>query len=296
MSASKRLSFVLPIFREDFSVRPFRVRHALACHPLVSYDRLSALAKTLPEEKVEWNAGDLPVGIDAKETPRNGLSPEETVRRIQECRSWMALKNVEADAETGALVHALLDEVAAESERIEPGMRARESFVFVSSPGSITPYHIDPEHNFLLQIRGTKTVHLFDGSDRSLLSEEELEGFYSGAGRNLKWRPELQARARTYVLRPGDGLYFPVTHPHWVQNGNAPSVSLSITFRTPKADAKERLHKMNAKLRALGVPVAPVGERPRADALKLSAIDAFRAAKRVFTRDEESPGRYAAAG
>ena len=59
-----------------------------------------------------------------------------------------------------------------------PQARARaglEGFIFVSSPGSVTPYHIDPERNFLLQVRGNKTMHMFDGSDRSLLDR-------SGAG------------------------------------------------------------------------------------------------------------------
>ena len=32
----------------------------------------------------------------------------------------------------------------------------REAFIFISSPNTVTPYHMDPEYNFLLQIRGTK--------------------------------------------------------------------------------------------------------------------------------------------
>jgi len=41
---------------------------------------------------------------------------------------------------------------------------------------------MDPEYNFLLQIRGTKELHVFDGSDRSILSERELEEFSASGG------------------------------------------------------------------------------------------------------------------
>ena len=71
-----------------------------------------------------------------------------------------------------------------EARRIE----LREAFIFVSSPGAVTPFHIDPEWNFLLQVRGRKIIHVFPADDRSLVSEEELERFYSGGHRNLAFR------------------------------------------------------------------------------------------------------------
>jgi cytochrome P450 len=39
------------------------------------------------------------------------------------------------------------------SEPLAPGMCQREGFIFISSPGAVTPFHLDPEHNFLLQIK-----------------------------------------------------------------------------------------------------------------------------------------------
>ena len=262
---SRFLSFDLPIVRDDFGRRPFRVRHSLAFHPLFSFDRMAEVAKALPDDRVEKN-GD---------------------------GTWTALKNVERVPELGVLLDALLDEVAVETERLEPGMKQREGFVFVSAPGAVTPYHMDPEHNFLLQIRGTKTVHLFDGSERSILSERELEAFHTGAGRNLVYREELTRHARSFTLRPGDGLYFPVTHPHWVQNGGLSSVSFSITFKTPQVEARERLHKMNAKLRALGVPVSAVGANAPVDRVKLGMLDTLRAAKRLLGAEmPEAAARY----
>jgi hypothetical protein len=59
-------------------------------------------------------------------------------------------------------------------------MTERKAFIFVSSPGAVTPYHVDFEYNFLLQIRGDKNITVFDAFDRSLLSEVQRERFVSG--------------------------------------------------------------------------------------------------------------------
>src|SRR5205823_9977089 len=100
-------------FHERFGRKPFRVRHRLCDHPLFELPRLLQLARALPEDRVEYNSGELPVGVDAALTPRTGLSIEETVRRIEECKSWMVLKNVERDPEYGDLLRRRLDEVEA---------------------------------------------------------------------------------------------------------------------------------------------------------------------------------------
>ena len=42
--------------------------------------------------RIEYNAGNLSVSQDPALTPMNGLSISETLRRIEECESWMALK------------------------------------------------------------------------------------------------------------------------------------------------------------------------------------------------------------
>src|SRR4051794_13037647 len=81
-------------FRDCFDRRPFLIRHRLCDHPLFALPRLLELARALPEANVEYNAGQLPINCDPQLTPRNGLTIEETVRRIAECKSWMVLKYV----------------------------------------------------------------------------------------------------------------------------------------------------------------------------------------------------------
>jgi hypothetical protein len=272
-------------FQENFNRQPFFIRHQLAGHNLFSLPRLIELARRLPQSSVEYNAGNIPVSQDPKLTPQNGLSIDATIRRIEECQSWMVLKYVENDPQYAELLNACLDEIQTHSEPFARGMSKREGFIFISSPNSVTPYHMDPEYNFLLQIRGRKTMSVFDGRDRSLLSEQELEQYLSGGHRNLSFREEFQQKARECELKPGDGLHVPVTAPHWVKNGNEVSVSFSITFRAPASEKRTIVYTTNAYLRKRGLRPLPYGQSHWRDTAKYFSYRAVRRAKHLLGKN-----------
>jgi Cupin-like domain len=271
------------IFGAYFNRKPFHLRHTLCGHPLFELRRLLQLARALPERFVEYNAGALPIGVRPDQTPRNGLSAEETIRRLQECGSWMVLKRVDQDPDYGALLDRCLGQIARSAGDLVSRMRRREAFIFLSSPHAVTPFHIDPEHNFLLQIRGRKTVHMWDPDDRFVLPEEELERFHASfVHRNLPWRDVFQTTALVLPLAPGQGLHFPVAVPHWVKNGPEVSISFSITFRTADSERRELLYKANARLRKLGLKPTPVGRSVLLDRTKQLAFGAAASLKRVL--------------
>ena len=182
-------------FRENFDRNPFTIRHRLAGHPLFTLPRLVELARELPADCVEYNAGDIDVGQDPSLTPQTGLSVEETIRRIEECGSWMALKYVERAPAYHELLEACLAEFRVHTEPISPGMDRHEGFIFIGSPGAVTPYHMDPEFNFLLHVNGPKTMRVFPRDDRTLLTEEQIEHFYTASmQRNLPYRMRSRPR------------------------------------------------------------------------------------------------------
>jgi hypothetical protein len=263
-------------FEQAFGRAPFLIGHNLTGHPLFEFPRLLDLARNLPASSVEYNAGNLAINQDPHQTPRNGLSAEETIRRIERCRSWMVLKNVEQDADYCDLLHRCLGEIEARNHSYCRGICHREGFIFISSPGSVTPYHMDPECNFLLQIQGNKQVSLFDGNDPSLLTEKDLERFYTGAHRNLQFAEEHQAKARIFEMGPGDGLQFPVTWPHWVAVHDAVSISFSITFRTRATERREGLCQVNHWLRGRGWHPTPPGASTLRDAVKFNTFRIIR--------------------
>lgn len=266
-------------FLDHFDRLAFSLRHALAGHPLFGLDAVARLAAALPIDDVEHNPGALPIGVDPRAVPRSNRTVGETLRSIDGAGAWVALKYVEKVAPYGTLLDRCLDEIRPLAARRAPGMCQPHAFLFVSSPGAVTPYHIDPEHNFLLQIRGRKRVTVWDPADREAVSEQDLETFLSGGRhRNLPWRESLAARGVRFELGPGDGLHIPVTAPHWVQNLEEVSVSLSVTFRSDASEAREAVFKVNRLLRALSWTPAPVGRRPLVDGVKGRA---FGVARRV---------------
>jgi hypothetical protein len=261
-------------FNDSFNRAPMPVSHELTGHPLLTVESLAGLAEHLEQHgKVEHNFGDLGAVQNPDEVQRHDMPVGEIARNIETSNSWMVLKNVELDPAYSQLLDETLDEAEGLVSDRDGGMSAREGFIFLSSPNSVTPSHIDPEHNFLLQIRGSKdiTVGRFpDGETQQIY----LENVLAGAHRNLDLEPQ---EPRAFHLEPGDGVYVNPHAPHWVQNGPDTSVSLSVTFQTPVNLRTIRVHKLNARLRGLGMSPGAPGQRTGVDRGK-------EAASRVLAR------------
>lgn len=236
--------------------------HGLSGHPLLTVRAIAALAERLPGEQVEYNPGKLPLGITAENTPRPTLSIAETIRTIGDNGSWMVLKNVERDAAYGALLDEALEPLRAVVEARTGPMAHREAFIFLTSPGSVTPFHMDPEHNILLQIAGGKVMTVFPAGDPALVPPEKSEAFHIGAHRNLIWDEAFLAKGTQVSMQPGDAILVPVKAPHFVHNGDRVSISFSITWRSERSVAESELHSLNRLLRKRGLPLVRVSAQP----------------------------------
>lgn len=285
ITAGRILDIDAETFRAHFNRKPFLFRHHVSEHPLFRLTRLAELARMLPPSIVEYNAGRIPISLpDWENTPYTGLSAEETVRRIEECGSWIVLKRAEADPQCLQLLNDCLDEIEPLSEPLEPGMCEREGAIFVTSPSSVTPYHMDHEINFLLQIRGSKTVSVFSAADRQVLSELELEKHFSGPAihRNMVFHERYQQRAAVFELKAGYGLHIPTTDPHWIRNSDAVSVSFSAAFKTRASLHRGAVYRLNGQLRKIGLKPAPYGRGALRDAVKYQASRVVGRAQRML--------------
>lgn len=272
-------------YLENFPRRHFTIAHNLVGHPLLELDSLLKLAHSLPPYCVEYNAANVQVSQNPTETPMTGLGIEETIRHIDESNSWVVLKYVEHHPEYRQLLLACVHEMLPYSEFCQSGAHQPEAYIFISSPGSITPYHFDDEHNFLLQIRGEKHVHTWPLDQPGGISHRELEAYYAGAHRNIPLPDNIVGDELMYRLTPGDGLHIPVHSGHWVKNGDDVSVSFSVTFRTTKLSREARVHWLNARLRRRGFDPRPYGQSRLIDSGKYwVARAAIAAANRLRRR------------
>lgn len=258
---------------------PGLFRHGMEGHPLLTLEALVSLGQRLNPAHVEYNRADLPIGIKPEDIPENGLSIADTIRSIEENGSWMVLKWVENDPAYKAL---LQDTLACLKSVIEPRtgeMLTLEGFIFVSSPGAITPFHMDPEHNILMQIRGTKDFNVFPQVDPEILSDFEHERYHLGGHRNLPWQESFAAKGTAFEMAPGDAIHVPVKAPHWIKVGAELSISFSVTWRSLWTYREADARGLNGLMRGLGLNPATTQRFPHQNLTKSVAYRAIRKAQ-----------------
>jgi hypothetical protein len=268
------------VFAAHYPEIPHKLVHALGTHPLMELEALAALAQSLPEASVEYNAGNQPLGIDGKPEP-TGIPIGQTIRDIENSNSWAALKNVEQDPAYARLLSDLLDELRPEIEARTGRIMKTQAFVFVTSAGGVTPYHFDPEHNVLLQVRGSKVMTQFPAGDARYAPDEVHETYHTGGGRELRWHDDLLPGGREFSLRAGEGVFVPVMAPHFVRNGPEPSVSLSITWRSEWSFAEADARAFNGLLRKFGLRPQSPGRWP---ARNLAKAYGWRAVRKIAAK------------
>jgi hypothetical protein len=239
-------------FAGNYPEVPHLLQHSLRQHPLLALDALAELGEALPAASVEYNRGDLPIGVDGK-PEGNGLSIGETIRSIAGAKSWAVLKNIEQHPAYAGLLAELLGEIEGEIVARTGRMLKTQGFIFVSSPDAVTPYHFDPEHNILLQLAGSKEMTVFPPGDPRFAPDSVHESYHTGGARELTWRDELVEGGTPFEIVPGQAIYVPVMAPHFVRNGPVPSISLSITWRSEWSFAEADARVFNRVLRRFGL-------------------------------------------
>jgi hypothetical protein len=262
-------------FAQNYPEVPHILPHALASHALLTLDALADLAGSLPETSIEYNRGDLPIGVDGK-PDGNGMSIEDTIRHIASSNSWAVLKNIEQVPAYNALLASLLGELQGEIEAKTGAMLRPQGYVFISSPNAVTPYHFDPEHNILLQLTGSKVMTQFPAGDAVYAPDHVHEAYHTGGARELTWHDDLTDGGREFALAPGEAVFVPVMAPHFVRNGPESSISLSITWRSDWSFAEADARALNAKLRKAGLTPAAPGRWPATNKPKAYVQRALR--------------------
>jgi cupin-like protein len=266
-----------------------RLTHRLSDHPLLDPGQLVELGKRLEiVGRVRTHTNAVTAGTPFNHAPSmhpNKKSADETLRNIKNAAAWMSLLNVQTDDVYRTLVDEVLDSVKPQIDRIDPGMCYRGGWIFVTSPNTVTPFHMDFEHNFILQIRGKKRLYVWEPDDTVAVSEHAREMFHYKRSRDLiVWREELRERAHVFDLEPGQGAFMPTTSPHMVENGDGPSITTSFTFYTDWTRRLANLYWARARLRELGVSPPPIGSIPPLDTAIGAALEGLERGKNMLRK------------
>lgn len=277
-------------FLDSFDRRPFLFQHNLSHHELFTFPALHRLAKQV----VARSGENVSKGVFRQAAPpgflvvkgRGGVKwgtsefnrvLDDAFEHFDQSTIRLKLSSIhEYDGYREVLVDCMndLSEVTGIdfSRRYERGIET----LFISSPNETTPYHIDEEVNFLLQIHGEKQVRIFDGNDRRIVSQKDLEEFWFG---RAFIDPVAGSTPQIFDIGPGQGIFNPPFFPHEVHTGPRPCVSLSLGFPR-RCFPEAELHRMNAYIRKLGLTPQPPGKHPRIDRVKSQVMRRATSLKR----------------
>jgi hypothetical protein len=247
---------------------PTRLDHNLAGHPLFTLAGLAALAGRLRPEHVKCCRGDVPVGLGTGVAPETGRTVADTFATMERSNSWVVFRHIEQDPAYRDLIERMLGELEPLARPRTGPMLLPEGFVFVSSPGAITPLHFDPEHNILMQVAGCKMMRLLPAGDEAIMPGVAHERYQHAGENGLEWHDGFAEKAQAFRLAPGDGLYVPVKAPHWVENGDETSISFSITWRSGWSLREGDAHGFNRLARRFGLDPRPTHRYPADNKLK----------------------------
>ena len=261
-----------PTFTTTYNRSSFAFDHSLHELDLFDLEQLRELAKRLPDPAY-YSTAKSTVADGWKHLGGDRPSLDATMAMLGETNSLVLLKHCEKDPQWGELFRTLMREVVEHAgDALGADLDVGRTTIVISSPLRVTPYHIDAEVNFLLQVRGHKLLHVFDSNDCAILSEAELEAFYGGDYDGAHYRAERESDACVYQLAPGRGIHIPLHGPHWAENQDDVSVGVSLNFNLRSGARLAKLYKMNNRLRKAGFqPISP-GVSAWRDEVKVAAF------------------------
>ncbi|MGH6647296.1 cupin-like domain-containing protein [Aquabacterium sp.] len=278
--------FAEDIKSELLDRQPFKFHHQLLEHPALSLENLSRVLPTLPQQQVMYSKGLLDVADDFESTfrkkPRD-RTLEETIDSIRTSDAYIMVRSPEVDPSFADLYKALCGEVATL-------MRARgvgqipidtQLYLFIASPNSITPFHIDRYSTFLMQFRGSKTVTVGMPWDDRVVSQPDREAYVVREKTKLPWSSRIDEFSTAFQFSPGEALHIPFIAGHHVCNGPEDvSISMSIIFNTDESirwrNAISFNHVLRKQLNKVSLTPASVGQSAWRDAMKSSMWQRYR--------------------
>jgi hypothetical protein len=242
-------------FARTYNRLTFMFRHGLSGHPFLQLPSLIDLAGRLEKyDGCYWSNG-LVVVSDRWEKGADRRRPlRETLENIERNDSLVILKFGVHDPIIGSFFRDLLATIInlVGPQMAEDVLVGRVN-ILIASPRRITNYHIDSDVNYLLQVAGDKSFAVFDQTDRTLVPDEELEGFFNGDDSAARYKPDRQNEGTAYDLRAGFGVHVPCMAPHWARNGEQVSIALSCCFDLASVQRLALVYRTNHRLRSFGI-------------------------------------------
>lgn len=243
--------------QQAFAREIITANHDLHERALFSDSGLADLLDRYPRERLGLYT--FPVHQEGRVLPLHGRAPdlsgEALLNAVRSGHIWL---NLRAASDHLPDFAELRDELFASIEAASGQRTLKQDVgVLISSPNVHVHYHLDIPLVCLVQVRGTKTLHLYPAREPFAPLDQMEAVALREREEDIAFRAEFEAQAEAIKLHPGQAVTWPQNAPHRVQNGDMMNVSLSCEFMTVPG-----LLRANA-IYANGVLRRRFGARPR---------------------------------
>ena len=260
-------------FSDYFRRKPFLFSHNLDSNDLFSTQSVEKLAEIWSRDNTKSGFFYLDRKFREWGSEDHKASLVEAFRHSDLSRMRMKLSFIHTQPRYDKVLETMTQELSELTHvDLTKEYRAPMETLFLTSPNEFTPYHIDSEDSFLLQIQGSKTIYIFDGSDKEILKDLDIEKYW--AKNEIAFREEIRSRAMRFDMEPGTGVHIPMHFPHMVESGPTSSMSLSIGYESIAFDRD--LFRVNHQLRKLGINPTPPGKSKVIDNTKMAVFSGAR--------------------
>jgi len=276
---------LLAISPEDtsrcYNRRPYLISHTLQDCDLFSLQSICSLARRVPAQKVSIRRGKIASDTEIESSFKSDrdISIDDVADGLESRGLYLYVENPERDPVYRDVMLRILANIAAGVRAVDGPITWYSAYFFVSSAESVTPYHMDREMNYLLQIAGTKNVRLWDQASSEVMTEVEKDRLLSYVGERPGIRPEVDRISSSHTLTPGVGIHQPFIAPHLVRTASSLSISLAFTYRTTHSDRLTHAHHFNHLVRKMGLHPRNAGSQGLWNQMKAMAYRGYSAVR-----------------
>jgi Cupin-like domain len=263
---------------EKLDRESFKFEHKLLGHTALSLENLEKVLPALPRDRVLYSTKSMKIGDNFEKSFGDRSkkdSIEKIIGEIKISDSYIMISQPEIDPSFKDLYRELVNDVETLMRQRGVGNHAIDPqlYLFIASPNSVTPFHIDRYSTFLMQFRGSKEVCVFPAWDERVVTSADREAYITYQNTKLPWSEQIDTLATKYIFHPGEAIHIPFVAGHHVRNGSDDvSISMSIIFNTAQTMMWRKAlafnHTSRSVLKRFGIAPTPVGIDPWRDTTK----------------------------
>lgn len=244
---------------DDLDFNSFEFAHNLSNHPSFEFSNIKKLITEIPRYKVVVSSDKANLQTDFESILNHNkgeIDLDYIFSHLKDSQSYIALSGFEGHELFKKIHEDIVHDIKLllkKSNRDET-VTGTTFWMFIASPEMVTPFHFDRFSNFIMQIKGEKTLAVFPHFREDIINQKECEKYSDGQKVSSLWRDEVDVHAKKYNFKANQAVHIPYTSGHYVKNGASDiSITLSIFFHTKQTLIWSRAHRFNNRIRKLGL-------------------------------------------